>query len=331
MEQLPEHQLQKLVDKGFLSEAQHQEVKEYKALGLFSLNTELLFLLYLSVLLFTGGVGTLIYKNIDSIGHMAILATNFVLMLVCFYFSFKKAKGFSRREVFFDAPMYDYLVLTGSLLATIFVGYLQFQYGVFGADFSLVSLFSAIFCFAVAYYFDNRTVLSMAITSLIAFAGITLTPQTVFESEIYSNPNLVYFGVLIGVLLIIWTLYSLKENLKAHFYFVYYTFAQHLLGICTIAGLIADNWFWFLPVLAGSTWFFYNRGHKHNATSLFVFSLLYGFIGFNIFCIRTLDVLEVMDFMVTLIYLSPIYVVFSIILFIRAVRNFNKAKHAGVQ
>lgn len=331
MENLPEYQLQKLLDKGFISESQCQEVKEYKVLGLFSLNAELLFLLYLSVLLFTGGVGTLIYKNIDSIGHIAILAVNFVLMLVCFYISFKKAKGFSKEEIVFDNPLYDYLVLMGSLLATIFIGYLQFQYGVFGKDFSLVSLFSAVLCFAVAYYFDNRTVLSMAITSLIAFAGITLTPQKVFENAIYSNPNLVYFGILIGTLLILWTLYSLKTKLKVHFYLVYYTFAQHLLGICTIAGLIEDNWFWFLPVLAGNTWFFYIMGHKHKATSLFVFSLLYGYIGFNIFFARVLNSLNIDDIIVPFIYLSPVYVVFSIVMFIKLVRNFNKEKHVSLQ
>ncbi|HSD13375.1 MAG TPA: DUF2157 domain-containing protein, partial [Flavobacterium sp.] len=207
MENFSEKQLEKLLEKGYISEAQHQEVKDYKSLGLFSLNTELLFLLYLGVLLFTTGVGTLVYKNIDSIGHLAILAVNFVLMLICFYFSFKNAKGFSKEEVFFDNPVYDYLLLTGSLLACIFIGYLQFQYGIFGKDFSLVSLFSATICFAIAYYFDNRTVLSMAITSLIAFTGITLTPQTVFENDIYSNPNLVYFGIFIGFILILWTLY----------------------------------------------------------------------------------------------------------------------------
>lgn len=331
MEPFPDHQLQKILDRGFLTEAQYQEVKEYKALGVFSLNTELLFLLYLGVLLFTGGVGTLIYKNIDSIGHIALLAINFVLMLVCFYFSFKKVKGFSREEVLFENPVYDYLVLTGSLLACIFIGYLQFQYGVFGTDFSWVSLFLAIICFAVAYYFDNRTVLSMAITSLIAFAGITLTPQTVFENDIYSNPNLVYFGIFIGILLIFWTLYSLKANLKTHFYFVCYTFAQHLLGICTIAGLIDEYWVAFLPVLTVSTWFFYTTSYRHKAASLFVFSLLYGFIGFTIFCVRMFDALEVIDFIVPLIYFSPVYVVFSIVMFIRAVRNFNKEIHAGIQ
>ncbi|MGX7667924.1 DUF2157 domain-containing protein [Flavobacterium pedocola] len=330
MDKFSEKQLEKLVEKDFVSEEQFQEVKDYRALGLFSLNTELLFLLYLSVLLFTGGVGTLIYKNIDSIGHIAILAVNFALMMVCFYFSFKKAKGFSRDEVVFANPVYDYLVLAASLLACIFIGYLQFQYSVFGTDFSLVSLVSALLCFAVAYYFDSRTVLSMAITSLIAFAGITLTPQTVFENEIYSNPNLVYFGIFIGILLIVWTLYSLKVNLKGHFHFVYYTFAQHLLGICTIAGLIEDYWFGFLPVLVGSTWFFYKTSYRHKATSLFLFSLLYGYIGFNIFFIRVLDTMDIDDFIEPLIFFSPIYIIFCIVMFIKAVRNFNKEKHAGV-
>lgn len=331
MEQHSEESVEKLVKLGFVTEAQQKEIKEYKQLGLFSLHTELLFLLYLSVLLFTGGVGTLIYKNIDSIGHMAILAVNFVLMVVCFYFSFKKAKGFSREEVLFENPMYDYVVLTGSILGCIFIGYLQYQYSIFGTDFSLVSLFSAVLCFGVAYYFDSRMVLSMAITALAAFVGITLTPKTVFQNEIYSNPTLSYYGLALGILIVLWTVYTMKTNLKHHFHFVYFTFAQHLLGICIIAGLLESNWLFFIPFLIGFCYYFYTVSHTLKATSLFVFALIYGYISFNILLFKCIDFLDSFNIFDFIIILSPVYVIGSIVLFIKLVRDFNKEKNAGLQ
>jgi len=331
MEKQSEECIEKLVRQGFVTEEQHQEIKNYTQLGIFSLNTELLFLLYLSVLLFTGGVGTLVYKNIDSIGHMAILAVNFALMVVCFYFSFKKTKGFSKDEVLFENPIYDYVVLTGSILSCIFTGYLQYQYRIFGSDFSLVSLFSAIICFGIAYYFDSRMVLSMAITALAAFVGITITPKTVFENEIYSNPTLSYYGLALGVLLLLWTAYTMKANLKKHFHFVYYTFAQHLLGISIIAGLLESNWLLFIPFLIGFCYYFYTISHTLKATSLFVFALIYGYVGLNILISKFMDYIYTSSIIEFIIMLSPIYVIGSIVLFIKLVRNFNKEKNAGIQ
>jgi hypothetical protein len=313
---------EKLVSKGFVTSEQHTEIKDYQSLGIFSLNNELVFFLYLSVLLFTTGVGTFIYKNIDSIGHLAILAINFIVMLVCFYFSFKKAKGFAREEVLFDHPVYDYLVLAGSILACIFIGYLQFQYTLFGTDFGFVSLFSAVVCFGVAYYFDNKSVLSMAITALITFVGISLTPQTLLENEVYSNPNLSYYGIALGIVLLLLMEYSWKENIKKHFHIIYTTFALHLIGICCIAGLIEDYWFIFIPFMAGAVYYFYKKSYQIASTFVFVSALIYGYIGLNI------DADQFVEF---LFMFSPFYVIGSIILFIKLVRRFNKEKNAGTR
>ncbi|HSD15425.1 MAG TPA: hypothetical protein VLB74_12310, partial [Flavobacterium sp.] len=71
--------------------------------------------------------------------------------------------------------------------------------------------------------------------------------------------------------------------------------------------------------------------HKHEATSLFVFSLLYGYIGFNILFFKIMDLVNMDSFFEFLIFLSPFYVIASIILFIQVVRKFNKEKHAGIQ
>ncbi len=331
MEKESELLTEQLVSKGFVTAEQQEEIKQYQLLGIFSLNSELLFFLYVSVLLFTTGIGLFVYKNIDSIGHMAILTANFILMLACFYFSFKKAKGFSKEEVIFDSPVYDYLVLTGSLLACIFMGYLQYQYNVFGKGFGLVSLFSAAVCFVVAYYFDNKSVLSIAITALATFIGISITPQTLLKNEIYSNPNLSYWGLALGAVLILWMEYAVRHAIKKHFEIVYATFALNLIGICCFAGLLEDYWFAFVPIMALAIYYFYKVSYQMASTFILVLSLLYGYIGLNIALGRLIGLLEFNMIIQLIIYLLPFYVIGSIWLFINQVRKFNKEKHARIQ
>jgi hypothetical protein len=75
---------QKLFEKKFITEEQFNQIKDYRSLGIFSLNAELKMFLYLSVLLFTSGIGILIYENIDTIGHVAILSLLLIVTVVCF-------------------------------------------------------------------------------------------------------------------------------------------------------------------------------------------------------------------------------------------------------
>jgi hypothetical protein len=76
----------------------------------FSLHTELKLFLYLSVLLFTSGIGILIYENIDSINHIAILSLLLLVTVICFYFSFKMHPDFKSSNQF-ENPLFDYLIL----------------------------------------------------------------------------------------------------------------------------------------------------------------------------------------------------------------------------
>ena len=317
----------KLFEKDFISKEQLDDFEEYKAKNIFSLNTELLFLMYASVLLFTSGIGVLVYQNIDSIGHIAILAFVLLLTVLCFYFGFKKAPTFSEEETKFNNPIYDYVILTGSILSCVFLGYIQFQYAVFGLDYKWVSLSSALICFGIAYYFDSRMVLSIALTALTTFIGITLTPQKVFENEFMSNPILLFTGIALGILFIVWTVYSEKVGLKKHFYFVFYTFAQHLIGICCLSGLFQEPWYLFLPIFIGFIYSFYKLSYTYFATSFFVFTLLYGFFGLNTLLSKVFDNSFLFEF---IIMISPFYFIGSIVVFISLVKKFNKEKHASI-
>lgn len=320
----PNEFTEKLLTKELLTDTQMKSVKEYEALGIFSIHNELRFFLYLAVLLFTSGVGIIIYKNIDSIGHIAILGLLFALTGVGFYFCFKKAKGFHKDEVLFDSPVYDYIVLLCTILSCIFIGYLQFQYKVFG--YGLSSLVCSLVGFFCAYYFDNKSALSIAITGLATFIGITVTPKALLENEIYSNPSLSYYGLALGVLLILWIEYSNKISLKKHFQFVFLTFAQHLIGICCIASLFDGYWLIFVLLLAASVYYFYKISYEISSTFLFVFTLLYGYIGFNIVLFKFFEFIDFSRFGEIFIILTPMYFIGSIFGFIKLIQYFNKEK-----
>jgi len=314
----------KLLEKELISNSQLESINQYEALGIFSLHNELRFLLYLAVLLFTSGVGVIIYKNIDSIGHIAILGLLFALTALGFYFCFRKAKGFYKEEVVFDSPVYDYIVLLCTILSCVFIGYLQFQYQVFG--YGLSSLVCSAVGFFCAYYFDNKSALSIGISGLATFIGITVTPKSVFESEIYNNPLLSYYGLGLGILLILWVEYSNKISLKKHFQLVLLSFAQQLIGICCIAGLLESFWFIFIVVLSATVYYFYKISYELQSVFLFVFTLLYGYIGFNIVLFKFIDAIDFSSFGEIVIILAPIYFIGSIFGFIRIIQHFNKEK-----
>ena len=320
-----------------ISDNQLKEIKEYRLLNIFSLHNELRFLLYLSVLLFTTGTGVLIYKNIDSIGHSIILIFILMLIVSCFYFSFKNYVGFAKTEVLFKNSVFDYVVLLGTILSCIFVGYLQFQYQIFGKSLGNGTLVACAIAFVVAYYFDNKSSLSIGITALAAFVGITITPKTLLQNEIYSNSALANYGLILGILLVLWTIYCSKTNLKKHFNIVLLTFALHLCSICIIAGLLANfqvasYWFLYVPILVASVYYFNKVSQQTGMVSIFIFNFIYGYVGFNISIgILFSYVDNWSDIWILPLFLFPVYFVFSIIFFIKATKNFNKTNHDSIQ
>lgn len=329
MKKFKEQATLKLFEKGLITENQFEEIKTYRNLNIFSLNAELKLFLYLSVLLFTSGIGILIYENIDSIGHIAILSLLLIVIVVCFYYCFKNSKGFQKQETTFDHPVVEYLVLAGNILTCIFIGYLQFQYKPFGEHYGLATLVPTIVSFFCAYYFDNRSVLTIAITGLAAYIGLSVTPQDIFNdsNNLYASQNLSFSAVILGVLLILWTIYSRRISLKVHFGLVFLTFALHIISIAAISNLTNYDiltWMIFALVLAGSTYYFFKASYDYKAMSLYVFMIVYAYIGANIFLFRIFENVDFSQIWELFIFLLPAYFVGSIVMFIKLIKKFHK-------
>lgn len=328
MNKFDQQEAKMLFDKSLITENQYQEITAYRNLKIFSLNTELKLLLYLSVLLFTSGIGILIYDNIDSIGHIAILSILLVVIVVCFYYCFKYSKGFQKSETTFEHPVLEYLVLAGNILTCIFIGYLQFQYKPFGEHYGLATLVPTIVSFFCAYYFDNRSVLTIAITGLAAYVGLSVTPQDLLNNnDFYASESLSYSAVILGILLILWTIYSNRISLKTHFSLVFLTFALHIISIAAISNLLHHDsliWLIFTVVLAGSSFYFYKISHEMKAMSLYVFMIVYAYIGGNIFLFRIFEDIDFSNIWELFIFLLPAYFIGSIVMFVKLIKNFHK-------
>jgi hypothetical protein len=324
MKKMNEQATQSLLDKNLISEEQFRQIQAYRSLNIFSLHNELRFLLYLSVLLFTGGIGILIYQNIDTIGHIAILSLLLIVTVISFYFCFKNAAGFKKEEVLFPNSLHDYLVLTAVILSCTFIGYLQFQYKPFGTDYGLATLIPTLISFICAYYFDNKSVLTIAITGLAAYIGLSVTPQDLVNNDFYSNENLSYSAILLSVLLILWTIYSSRIELKTHFNTIYLTFALHIISIAAINNLVEEYWFFFAIVLAGSSFYFYKTSYGLRSISLYVFMIIYAYIGINIVLFKIFEHIDFSDVWMLFVLMMPVYFIGSIILFVKLIKNFNK-------
>ncbi|MEQ9414695.1 MAG: DUF2157 domain-containing protein, partial [Cyclobacteriaceae bacterium] len=77
-----------LLEKGFISEAQFNRIEPIVSRKIVSVFYELRTMLYLGVLLFTGGIGILIYENIGSLGHIISILLLSTVCLVCFWYVF---------------------------------------------------------------------------------------------------------------------------------------------------------------------------------------------------------------------------------------------------
>jgi hypothetical protein len=326
MNRFKEQNTQELFDRNLLTESQFIKVKAYRSLGIFSLNAELKLFLYLAVLAFTTGIGILIYQNIDTIGHIAILSILLVVTVICYYFSFKNSTGFKKEETSFENPIYDYIILAALLLTCIFIGYLQFQYTAFGTHYGLATLIPTAIGLFCAYYFDNKSILSIAITGLAAYVGLSVSPQALLNNDFYDSNTLSYSAIVLGIVLILWAMYSNQIALKKHFTLVFLTFGLHLISISCLNNLFQPYWFVFFIILVASSYYFYKTSYQFQAVSLFIFSILYAYIGANIVLIKIITAINLGELIIPFFFVVPLYFVVSIIFFIKLIKQFNKQK-----
>lgn len=226
----------KLHADGLLSDASFEKIKQKRSNPLFSVHWELKTLLYLGVMLLSGGLGVLVYKNIDTIGHQAILAFIALITIGCFWYCGKHKLPFSWGKVKSPNTGFDYILLLGSISLVTFVGYLQYQYNVFGLNYGLATFIPMLALFFIAYYFDHLGILSMAIAALALWMGISITPKALLAYGNFNNKHIILTYVLFGVMLLMAAYLTKRFDIKRHFKFSYHHYGVHVMCIALLAG-----------------------------------------------------------------------------------------------
>jgi len=319
------HIFRKLYSEGLISDASFEKVKAMDENRLFSVHWELKALLYLGVLLLSGGLGILIYKNIDTIGHQAILAFIAAVSGGCFYYCYKKKAPFSFSKVESPDALFDYLLLLACLTFVTFIAYIQYQYAIFGDHLKLATFVPMVVLFFCAYYFDHLGVLSLAITNLAAWMGIVVTPTQILRQNDFRSDTLIYTALFLGALLVAAGEMSRWRNLKQHFRFTYINFGAHILFIATLAGIFHfddEYLFWFL-LLLGIGAYFYRHSLLERSFYFLAILTLYSYIG--IVCVAT-DLLytNFRDAGSTSLYMALLFYIGSAIGMIRFLIHHNK-------
>jgi hypothetical protein len=228
----------------------------------FSLHYELRTLLYLGITLLAGGVGVLIYQHIDSIGHGVIIAAITLAMSASFAYATRHLPSFTWQEAPRTSIAADYLLLLGCLLFLVLEGYLQVQYELVGTRYGLATVLPAVLFFALAYRFDHRGVLAMAITALATWVGVSVAPLDVFRQGLIMHDVISLPALLLGFVLVVTGLLSEFLNRKRHFAFTYLSLGGNVALLATMSVLFHTEGRYTLPWLllvlglsAGLVWY----------------------------------------------------------------------------
>ncbi len=243
------------------------------------LHFELLSCLYIGILMFVGGLSMLVYKNIDHIGHLAIILALMLSCVVAYIYSIRNVMPYSNNQVQQKNIFFDYVVLLACLLLPVVLTYLQVQYHIVGYHVSLISLISSLALFFCAYYFDHIGVLGLAITALASWFGLSITPLQLLQNFNYDSNQLTLVAIFFGLLLYGLNVLTIHKNIKKHFSETYKNIGIHLFFI---AGCFAiwdfGNWsYLFMIILLLLSYGLLKEAMTNRSFYYFAAALIYGY------------------------------------------------------
>ncbi len=215
-----------------ITPAQHEALGALVRGDRFSLFLELNALLYLGVLAIAGGVGWTVQAYFADLGDVVVLLALTSLVSACAYYCFSRALPYSTDAVGSPTLAFDYLLYLGCVVFAIELGYLDTRFALVHAVRQPLVLASAAAFFLAAYRFDNRLVLSVALTTLGAWFGLTITAWGVDSTGALRVSALAY-GALVAALGVAFNM----ARIKRHFLEAYLHLAALTLLVTLLLGI----------------------------------------------------------------------------------------------
>jgi len=270
---------------GVISPDQHALLAGLSRGEPFSVALELNILLYLGVLSFVGGLGWTISAWSQQLGDVLILTILSALLAACFWYCFSRAPAWSPAETPPPSLAFDYVLYLGSLTWSVELAYIENRFHWLSGQWDFYLLATAAFYFFLAYRFDNRFVLSLALSSLAGWFGLTISHWPSHQDAVYRQYAILYSLTVAGAGFILE-----RRGLKAHFFGTYLNIAANVLFWALLSGVFNRQEYlvWFLGLLAACgaslAW-----GLKRRQFSFVAYATVYGYVGVSSVLIRNMN------------------------------------------
>src|SRR5271156_6739885 len=277
--------LERWKEQGAISPEQHAHLASLTREGPFSLFLELNVLLYAGVLAFVAGLGWTVTTWSHQLGDVLVLSILTAILAACFWYCFSRAPAWSPAATPAPSLVFDYVLYLGSLVWCVELAYLENRFHVLSGQWDLYLLATAGFFFFLAYRFDNRFVLSLALSSLAGWLGLTISHWPNNQDPAY-RPYALLYCLLVGV----GGALLRHLGLKPHFFAIYLNIVANVLFWALLSGVFEPQRYglWFLALLiacgASLAW-----GLAHRQFAFVAYAAVYGYLGVSAILLRNFN------------------------------------------
>ena len=270
---------------GIISPEQHALLSGLARGDLFSVFLELNILFYAGILAFVGGLGWTITTWSERLGDVAVVSLLSAMLTACLWYCFSRAPAWSPAETPAPGMVFDYVLYLGSLVWSVELAYLETRFHLLSGQWDLYLLVTAGLFFFLAYRFDNRFVLSLALSALAGWFGLTISHWPSHEDAAYRQYAILYSLIAGGGGAALQRL-----GLKPHFFGTYLNIAANVLFWALLSGVFESEgyglWLFFLLAACGASlaW-----GLERREFSFVAYAAVYGYIGISAVLLRQLN------------------------------------------
>ena len=259
---------------GVIGADQHVLLQALVRQDRFSLFVEINALLYIGVLSAVGGLAWTAREYVLNLGDGVILSVLGLLTAVSFYYCFSRAVPYDHGETESPSMIFDYVLYFGCLVLSATLAFIETRFAIFQGWTTHLLIASVVFGL-LAYRFDNRFVLSLAISTLAGYLGLQLDLFDVVETDILRFTALAFGTTLIGL-----GAWLHRQQVKPHFLDTYIHVGANVIMAATASGVLepGTGWLYLAALLSLSAAAIY-LGVRFHRFAFVAYGTLYGYGG----------------------------------------------------
>jgi hypothetical protein len=276
--------LEQWKERGIIVPEQHAQLAGLSRREPFSLFLELNVLLYAGVLAIVAGLGWTVSTWSQQLGDVLVLTILSAILAACSWYCFSRAPVWSHAETPSPNLIFDYVLYLGSLTWGVELAYFESRFHVLSGQWDLYLLATAGLFFLLAYRFDNRLVLSLALSSLAGWFGFTISHWPSHLDAAYRQ-----YAILYSLIVCVAGAVLERRGLKPHFFGAYLNIAANVFFWAVLSGVFNPESYglWSVALLAvcgaSLAW-----GLARRQFAFVAYAAVYGYVGVSSILFRSL-------------------------------------------